>query len=60
MRNLKLIGALCGGVTDQHIEQVIKLWCGVLTHAKELFEGPIVEAADGDEDERLGYPAITI
>ena len=41
----------CGGVTDQHIEQVIKLWCGMLMHAEELFEGPTVEATDGDEDE---------
>ena len=37
--------------TDQHIEQVIKLWCGMLTHAKELFEGPTVEATDGDEND---------
>ncbi len=42
---------LQGGVTDKHLEATIKLWTGMLMHAKELFEGPTVDATDGDDDE---------
>ena len=42
---------LQGGVTDKHLEATIKLWCGMLMHAQELFEGPTVEATDGEDDE---------
>lgn len=42
---------LQGGVTDKHLEATIKLWCGMLMHAEELFEGPTVDATDGDDDE---------
>ena len=39
-----------GGVTDKHLEVTIKLWTGMLMHAEQLFEGPTVEATDGDDD----------
>ena len=42
---------LQGGVTDKHLEATIKLWCGMLMHAQELFEGPTVDATDGDDPE---------
>jgi hypothetical protein len=40
---------LRGGVTDKHLEATIKLWTGMLMHAEQLFEGPTVEASDGDD-----------
>ena len=40
---------LTGGVTDKHLEATIRLWTGMLIHAEQLFEGPTVEATDGDE-----------
>ena len=40
-----------GGVTDKHLEATIKLWSGMLMYAEQLFEGPTIEAADGDEPE---------
>ena len=39
-----------GGVTDKHLEKTIKLWTGMLMFAEQLFEGPTVEATDGDDD----------
>ena len=42
---------LKGGVTDKHLEATISLWTGMLIHAEQLFEGPTVEATDGDEPE---------
>ena len=41
---------LQGGVTDEHLEATIKLWTGMLMFAEQLFEGPTVEASDGDDD----------
>ena len=41
---------LAGGVTDKHLEATIKLWTGMLMYAEQLFEGPTVEATDGDDD----------
>ena len=41
---------LQGGVTDEHLEATIKLWTGMLMHAEQLFEGPTIEATDGDDD----------
>jgi len=41
---------LQGGVTDEHLEATIKLWTGMLMFAEQLFEGPTVEATDGDDD----------
>ena len=40
-----------GGVTDKHIKATIRLWCGMLLLNEEFFEGPTVDATDGDEDE---------
>ena len=42
---------ITGGVTDKHLEATIRLWTGMLIHAERLFEGPTVEATEGDEDE---------
>jgi len=42
---------LQGGVTDEHLGATIKLWCGMLMFAEQLFEGPTVEATDGDDPE---------
>ncbi len=39
-----------GGVTDIHLEKTLKLWTGMLMFAEQLFEGPTVEATDGDDD----------
>jgi hypothetical protein len=41
---------LRGGVTDKHLEATIKLWTGMLMFAEQLFEGPTVEATDGDDE----------
>ena len=42
---------LHGGVTDAHIRATIRLWCGMLLSNQEFFEGPTVDATDGDEPE---------
>ena len=42
---------LCGGVTRDHIISTLQMWETILTYAQIFFEGPTVEAADGDEDE---------
>ena len=35
---------LKGGVTDEHIKEIIQLWTGMLMHAEELFEGAPAES----------------
>ena len=42
---------LHGGVTAAHIRATIRSWCGMLLLNQEFFEGPTVDATDGDEDE---------
>ena len=42
---------LHGGVTVAHIRAIIRLWCGMLLSNQEFFEGPTVDATDGDEPE---------
>ena len=42
---------LCGGVTRDHIISTLHMWETILTYAQIFFEGPTVEAADGDEAE---------
>ena len=42
---------LQGGVTAAHIRVLIRLWCGMLLTNQEFFEGPTVDATDGDEPE---------
>ena len=42
---------LQGGVTAAHIRVLIRLWCGMLLSNQEFFEGPTVDATDGDEPE---------
>ncbi len=42
---------LCGGVTRDHIISTLQMWETILTYAQIFFEGPTVEAADGDEAE---------
>ena len=42
---------LQGGVTVAHIRVIIRLWCGMLLTNQEFFEGPTIEATDGEEPE---------
>jgi len=39
-----------GDVTDKHLEKTIKLWTGMLMHAEQLFDGPTVDANDGEDE----------
>ena len=42
--------SLEGGVSHDFLRSTIKLWGGMLLSSEGFFEGPTVEAADGDDD----------
>lgn len=43
--------SLEGGVSQDFLRSTIRLWGGMLLSNEGLFEGPTVEATDGDDDE---------
>ena len=43
--------SLEGGVSQDFLRSTIRLWGGMLLSNEGFFEGPTVEAADGDDDE---------